>query len=99
MKNLIKNKSFIFGCLLGLLIVGLLNRFTADFSQVNEWCNYRELSGFPFLQFEKCEGNISYSRRYLVGTLGNILFAVFFSFGIGIVCESVWSKIVLRNLR
>ena len=96
---MIKNKSFIFGALSGLLIIGILHKFTADFSQVTEECMFRQLFGFPFLQFEKCEGDISFTHIYWLGMFGNILFAIVFSFLVGLVFKFVWSKLASQKLR
>lgn len=99
MKNLIKNKAFVVGFLIGLLLVGLINKFTADFSQITEECMYRHLYGFPFLQYESCDGLITVNHIFWFGFLGNILFALFSSFLTGLIFKFVWSKITSKNLR
>lgn len=99
MKNLVKHKAFVIGSLLGLLIFGLLNRLTADFSQVTQECMYRHLYGFPFLQFEKCEGDISYTHRYWFGMLGNVLCGLSFSLIVGFILEFIWAKFSSQKLK
>lgn len=99
MKELIRNKSFVLGFIFGLIIIGLLNKFTADFSQVVTWHCYRELYGFPFLQYERCDGDITYTHLYWLGVIGNILFAITFSFILGLIFKSIWSKFSSKNLK
>lgn len=83
MKSLIGNKFFVFGFMCGLLMFGLLTKFTADF-QITEDGTYRQLYGFPFLQYERYKGFISTRQIYWSGMFGNLLIALIGSFCIGI---------------
>lgn len=98
MKDLIKNKAFLAGFLIGLIIIGIINRLTVDY-KVTEDCLNLRVYGFPFLQYERCREFFGFGKTLWLGMLGNTLFALFSSFLTGLTFKFVWSKFTGKQLK
>ena len=92
MKRLILNRVFVIGFMIGLIVVGIVNKLTANSTQFASDCGYWYKYGFPFLQYETCDDLISVKHILWVGLFGNILFALCFSFLFGLICRFVYAK-------
>ena len=108
MIKFLKNKTFIFGFFVGIVIAIFLNIYQI-YTTENSPCHHCTYwYGFPLPFYERyvtsCEfsGGLSFgcyvSEFSWIGTIANILVAIFFSFVLGLIFKFVWSKIAARKL-
>ncbi len=98
MKNLIKDKSFIFGFGFGLILIILANLYTLlpdngilCFDCYQSW-------GFPFAIHES--GTILHLSNFIwVGVVANFFLTAIFSFIIGLIFKFIWSKLQEKQLK
>lgn len=100
MKSYFRNKQFIFGSLLGALIIGIINIFSKHYSYNDQSCfPYLTKGGFPFVYFESCNSSATFFKIQPLGLIGDILFTLFFILGFGLILKFIVSKISLRYMK
>lgn len=99
MKNLIKNKAFDIGFIIGMFLFILINLWVEKIRRGTGICfDCVEEYGFPFFYLET-GGNPSFMKILWIGLIGDIFIAIFFSFIIGLIFKFLWSKPSSKQLK
>ena len=99
MKNLIRNKVFFIGFIIGIFLFLLLNLWVEKIRRGTSICfDCVEKYGFPFFYLES-GGNPSFIKTLWFGLIADISFAIVFSFFLGLFLKFVWSKITIKKLK
>ena len=92
LKTSLKNKVFVVGFALGIIIVALLNYFSYMYSDRPDISHAIHTFGFPFSVYQY--GGYSYNEEILwTGLIGTILIAFGFSFAMGKISDLIWKKV------
>ena len=106
MSQLLKNKSFYLGFVVGILIMFALNLYTVYRMKGCHHCNY--FFGYPLTFYsgiitECVIGNAGFICNVWefswFGAIVDVLTAVIFSFVVGLIFKFVWGKFTMKRLK